>query len=144
KAATDAYELDQVPETQGALLSIETRTGHVKAWVGGTDFAQSQFDRAFQGHRQPGSAFKPVIYAAALDRGFTPTTIISDSPISFRDTAGNVWSPKNYDEEFHGSVTMREALAESRNVPTVKILERIGVKYVIKYARRLGISSPLG
>jgi penicillin-binding protein 1A len=142
--ASGPYELDQVPEVQGALISVETRTGHVKAWVGGSDFARSQFDRAYQGHRQPGSSFKPIIYAAALDRGFTPTTIVVDSPISFRDTAGNVWAPKNYDEEFHGPVTVREALAESRNVPTVKILERVGVKYVIKYARRLGISSPLG
>ncbi len=144
RPATLDFELDQVPEAQAALFSIEAGTGHVRAWVGGTDFSQSQFDRVAQGRRQPGSAFKPIIYAAALDRGFTPSTVIVDSPISFTDTAGNVWSPRNYDEKFKGPVTVRQCLAESRNVPTVKILEAIGVKYVMKYARRLGITSPLG
>ena len=140
---TLALELDQAPEAQGSLLSLEPRTGHVFAWVGGIDFSKSQFDRVTQSHRQPGSAFKPIIYAAALDKGFTPTTVIIDSPVSFTDTAGNVWSPRNYDEKFKGPITMREALAHSRNVPTVKILQRIGVGYVIKYAHRLGITSPL-
>ena len=144
KSVALAFELDQVPEAQGALFSIEAKTGHVRAWVGGASYSQSQFDRVTQSRRQPGSAFKPIIYAAAIDRGLTPSTIIVDSPVSFTDTAGNVWSPKNYDEKFKGPVTVRQALAESRNVPTVKILQRTGVGFVLKYARRLGISSPLG
>jgi penicillin-binding protein 1A len=137
------FELDQEPKVQAALLALEPGSGKVRAWVGGSDFGKSQFDRVIQSRRQPGSAFKPIVYTTALDRGFTPSTILIDSPVSFTDTAGNVWQPRNYDEEFKGPITVRDALAHSRNVPTVKVAARIGIGPVIHYARLLGITSPL-
>ncbi|MFQ5459004.1 MAG: penicillin-binding protein 1A, partial [Myxococcota bacterium] len=138
-----AFELTQEPLSQAALLSIDPRTAQVKAWVGGSNFRKTQFDRVFQSRRQPGSAFKPFVYATALDRGFTPSTIIIDSPVSFVDAVGTVWSPKNYDKKFKGPLTVRDALAHSRNVPAVKVAERTGIVNIIDYAHRLGISSPL-
>jgi penicillin-binding protein 1A len=136
--------LEQKPEVQGALLCLENATGYVKAMVGGYDFATSQFNRAVQARRQPGSAFKPIIYAAALDKGYTPATIIIDSPVIYNDEqADRVWKPKNYKETFYGPTLLRTALILSRNVVTIKIVTDIGVDYVIDYAHRLGISSPL-
>ena len=136
--------LDQEPEVQAALLCIEAGTGLVKVMVGGRDFTQSQFNRAIQSRRQPGSAFKPVIYAAALDKGYTPATVIIDSPIVFKDEEHDfTWKPKNYGQKFYGPTLLREALAKSRNVITIKILQDIGIDYVIDYAARLGIESPL-
>ena len=136
--------LEQEPITQAALLCIEAETGEVKAMVGGRDFKESQFNRAFQSRRQPGSAFKPIIYAAAIDKGYTPATVIVDSPIVFEDTDRDfTWKPKNYKERFHGPTLLREALAKSRNVVTIKILQDIGVDYLIDYARKLGITSTL-
>jgi penicillin-binding protein 1A len=136
--------LEQDPKVQAALLCIETESGHVKVMVGGRDFRESQFNRATQSRRQPGSAFKPIIYAAALDKGYTPATMIIDSPIVFRDTEDNFsWKPKNYKEKFFGPTLLREALAKSRNVVTIKILQDIGVNYAIDYARKLGIISDL-
>lgn len=129
---------------QAALLSIEARTGMVRAAVGGTDFSRSQFNRATQAKRQPGSAFKPIIYAAALDRGMTPATIIVDEPIRLPGAAaGEPWEPKNFTNKFHGPTTFRDALVHSRNVVTVKILQEIGVTNAIAMARNLGITSPL-
>ncbi len=137
-------DLDQVPEVQAALLCIEAGTGLVKVMVGGRDFMQSQFNRAIQSRRQPGSAFKPVIYAAALDKGYTPATVIIDSPIVFKDEEHDfTWKPKNYGKKFYGPTLLREALAKSRNVITIKILQDIGIDYVIDYAGKLGIESPL-
>ena len=139
-----ALSLEQTPEVQGALLCIETGTGYVKVMVGGREFRESQFNRAIQSRRQPGSAFKPIIYAAAIDKGYTPATIIIDSPIVFQDTERNfTWRPRNYEETFHGPTLLRNALAESMNVITIKILRDIGVDYTIKYARKLGITSHL-
>ncbi len=136
--------LDQVPDAQSALLCIEAETGLVKVMVGGRDFMQSQFNRAIQSRRQPGSAFKPIIYAAALDKGYTPATEIIDSPIVFTDeTSDFTWKPKNYGKKFYGPTLLREALAKSRNVVTIKILQDIGIDYCINYARRLGIESEL-
>jgi penicillin-binding protein 1A len=104
----------------------------------------SQFNRAIQARRQPGSAFKPIIYAAALDKGYTPATIIIDSPIVFEDTEQDfVWKPRNYEEKFHGPTLFRTALALSRNVVTIKIFKDIGIDYVIEYAQQLGIESTL-
>jgi penicillin-binding protein 1A len=137
------FELDQEPEVQAALLALEPGTAKVRAWVGGSNFRKSQFDRVIQSHRQPGSAFKPIVYTTALDRGFTPSTLLIDSPVSFTDAVGTVWSPKNYDDKFKGPLTVRDALAHSRNVPTVKVAARIGIGPVIQYAHRLGITSPL-
>jgi penicillin-binding protein 1A len=136
--------LEQAPAVEGALLSIEAGTGFIKAMIGGRDFRQSQFNRAVQARRQPGSAFKPIIYTAAIDKGFTPTTMVVDSPIVYRDAQMDfTWKPKNYAGSFQGKTLLRQALAKSMNVVTVKILSDIGVNYTIDYARKLGITSPL-
>ena len=136
--------LEQTPQVQSALLCLEAETGYVKAMVGGRDFKASQFNRAVQSRRQPGSAFKPIIYAAALDKGYTPATVIIDSPIVFQDEERDfTWKPKNYKERFYGPTLLREALAKSRNVVTIKILRDIGIDYAIEYARKLGIASEL-
>jgi penicillin-binding protein 1A len=143
--------LEQDPIVQGALLCLETETGLVKAMVGGRDFTENQFNRAVQARRQPGSAFKPIIYAAALDRKFkdpnkffTPASIIIDSAVVFEDKERDqTWKPRNFRETFYGPTLLREALAQSRNVVTIKILQDIGVDYTIDYARRLGITTDL-
>lgn len=136
--------LEQTPDAQSGLLCIEAETGHVKVMVGGRDFLESQFNRAVQSRRQPGSAFKPVIYAAALDKGYTPASVIIDSPIVFQNEEMDFkWKPRNYGKKFYGPTLLREALEESRNVVTIKILQDIGVPYCISYARRLGITSEL-
>jgi penicillin-binding protein 1A len=136
--------LEQEPRVQAALLCIEAGSGNVKAMVGGRDFRKSQFNRAMQSRRQPGSAFKPIVYAAALDKGYTPATVIIDSPIVFLDEEQDLkWKPKNYGEKFYGPTLLRQALAKSRNVITIKILQDIGIDYVIDYARKLGIESTL-
>jgi penicillin-binding protein 1A len=136
--------LDQIPDAQSALVCIEAETGLVKVMVGGRDFMESQFNRAIQSRRQPGSAFKPIIYAAALDKGFTPATEIIDAPIVFEDEVNDfTWKPKNYGKKFYGPTLLREALTKSRNVVTIKILQKIGIDYCISYARKLGIESEL-
>jgi penicillin-binding protein 1A len=136
--------LDQEPLIQGALLCLDPKTGYVRAMVGGRDFSESQFNRAIQSRRQPGSAFKPIIYAAALEKGYTPSTIIMDSPVEYENyDEGTYWAPKNYDKHFMGPITFRNALAHSRNVVTVKILEDIGLGYVLKFIKQLGIESPI-
>jgi len=136
--------LEQEPIVQGALLCLDPRTGFVRAMVGGRDFGESQFNRAISARRQPGSAFKPLIYAAALEKGYTPSTIIMDSPVEYSDPdGGTYWAPKNYDEDFMGPITFRNALAHSRNVVTVKILEDIGVGYALPFIKKLGIESSI-
>jgi penicillin-binding protein 1A len=136
--------LDQEPVAQGALLCIDPKTGYVKAMVGGRDFSESQFNRAIHSRRQPGSAFKPIIYAAALEKGYNPSTVLMDSPVEYEDQDGGAyWAPKNYDKNFMGPITFRNALAHSRNVVTVKILEDIGVDYALKFIKKLGIESPI-
>jgi penicillin-binding protein 1A len=128
---------------QAALVSIDPRSGGVKAMVGGYDFRKSQFNRAMQAKRNAGSAFKPIIYAAALDKGFTPATVIEDTPVEYPDGAGGVWKPQNYDHEFRGPVTMREALTYSINIVSVKIMEQIGAQYTAEFAKKLGFTSPI-
>jgi penicillin-binding protein 1A len=128
---------------EGAVVTIEPQTGYIKAMVGGYDFFRSEFNRAVQAHRQPGSAFKPFVYIAALEAGFTPATRIDDSPISFTIGPGNVWKPENYDRKFRGPTTLQEAVENSINVVTIKLQERVGVNRTVQVARRLGISSPL-
>lgn len=136
--------LEQEPNVQGALLCMDPKTGYVKAMVGGRDFSESQFNRAIYSKRQPGSAFKPFIYTAALEKGYTPSTILMDSPVEYGDPDGsNYWAPKNYDKNFRGPITFRNALAHSRNVVTVKILEDIGIGYALKFIKRIGIESPI-
>lgn len=137
------FALDQTPDVQAALVSIDPRTGGVKAMVGGYDFRKSQFNRAIQAKRNAGSAFKPIIYTAALDKGLTPATIIEDSEVEYPDGAGGIWKPKNYDHAFRGPVTMREALTHSVNIVSVKILEQIGASYAAEYAKKLGFTSPI-
>jgi penicillin-binding protein 1A len=138
------FTLEQEPLAQGALVCIDPQTRYIKAMVGGRDFSESQFNRATHSRRQPGSAFKPLIYAAALEKGYTPSTILMDSPVEYSDhDGGTYWAPKNYDKNFMGPITFRNALAHSRNVVTVKILEDIGVGYALKFIKRLGIESPV-
>jgi 1A family penicillin-binding protein len=129
---------------EGAIVTIEAQTGYVKAMVGGYDFLRSEFNRAVQAKRQPGSAFKPFIYIAALESGFTPATRIEDSPVSYdAGTNGKAWEPENYDRVFRGPTTLQQAIEESVNVVTVKLQERIGIGKTVQVARRLGITSPL-
>lgn len=144
-SATWRVSLEQEPVIQGGLFAIETHSGKVRAMVGGRDFSKSQFNRAIQAKRQPGSAFKPIIYATALDQGMTPGTVIIDSPYisTMNPEEDDIWKPKNYHEKFFGPTLFRTALIKSRNVITVKILKTIGVRNVIDYARRMGIESDL-
>lgn len=138
--------LAQEPEMEGALLALDPRTGQIKAMVGGYDFQRSKFNRAIQARRQPGSAFKPFVYAAAFDLGLTPSTIFEDSPVSFPATIDGEqkeWSPENYDQTFRGPVTLRQGLEQSINVVAVKLLETIGVGAATQMAHRLGIRSPI-
>jgi penicillin-binding protein 1A len=137
------FVLDQVPEVQGALVSIDPSSGGVKAMIGGYDFRKSQFNRAVQARRNAGSAFKPIIYAAALEKGLTAATVIEDAPVEYPAGLGKIWSPKNYDNQYRGPVTMREALTNSINVVSVKILEIIGVDYAVAFAQRLGFTSKI-
>jgi penicillin-binding protein 1A len=137
------FALDQEPEAQAALVALDPKSGAVRAVVGGYDFKKSQFNRALQAKRNPGSAFKPIIYAAALDKGMTPATVFDDSPIEYASGGDKAWKPKNYDNIYRGNVTMREALTNSINVVSVKILESIGVESAIEYARKLGVTSRL-
>lgn len=136
--------LEQKPQAQSALLCMEPESGNVKAMVGGMNFEESQFNRAVQSRRQPGSAFKPIIYAAALDKGYTAATVIADTSVVFEDSTNDfVWKPDNYDNTFHGFTLLRDGLIHSRNVITIKIMQDIGIDYVIDYARNLGIESSL-
>ena len=138
------FSLEQEPVAEAALLSIEAETGHVKTMIGGRDYRNSQFNRAYQSRRQPGSAFKPIIYAAALDKGYTAATVIMDSPVVYEDTERDfIWKPRNYKEKFFGPTLFRQALVKSKNVITIKILQDLGVDYVIDYSRRLGITSDI-
>ncbi|MCX5895223.1 MAG: PBP1A family penicillin-binding protein [Proteobacteria bacterium] len=130
-------------KAQAALVCMDPFSGNILAMVGGRDFSNTQFNRAVQAQRQPGSAFKPLIYAAALDKGYTPASIIVDSPVTFKISRNKVWEPKNYDETYLGPITLRKALTLSRNVATVKILQDIGISYAIAYAKNFGITSAL-
>jgi penicillin-binding protein 1A len=129
---------------QGSLISLEVTTGRVRAMIGGEDFSDSQFNRAVQARRQPGSAFKPIVYAAALAKGLTPATRINDSPLQLPGSApGQTWTPKNFDGKFHGPTTLRDGLIHSRNIVTIKLLQKTGIKPTITLARQLGIRTQL-
>ncbi|MFH1653341.1 MAG: PBP1A family penicillin-binding protein [Pseudomonadota bacterium] len=136
------YILSQWPKVQGALFAMEPSTGFVKAIVGGYDNT-SEFNRATQALRQPGSSFKPFVYAAALDKGYTYSTIINDSEIEYEESKGKMWTPKNYSNKFKGPTTFHNALVFSRNVPTVKITFDIGVNYLTAFARKFGFTSQI-
>lgn len=139
-----ALSLEQEPIVEGALVAIDPATGGVKALVGGYDFKRSEFNRVSAARRQPGSAFKPIIYATAIERGLTPATMVLDNPVVYEDTElDKVWKPENYEEKFYGPISLREALTHSRNLATVRLLEQVGVRNVIEFAQRVGIQSPL-
>ena len=138
------FVLEQTPLVEGSLLALDPRTGGVQAMSGGYDFNRSQFNRAVAARRQPGSAFKPLIYATALQQGLTPATLILDAPVVYLDEElDRVWKPENYEKRFYGTITLREALRHSRNAATVRLLEQIGVPEVVTVANNLGIQSPL-
>ncbi len=142
---TAKLTLEQEPEVEGALLALDVHTGAVRAMVGGYDFERSKFNRATQAMRQVGSAFKPIVYAAAIETaGYTPATIIVDAPISFPNPwSKTVWTPQNYDRRFLGPIPARRALEGSRNIPAIKTLQTVGVETGIRYARKLGLTGEL-
>jgi penicillin-binding protein 1A len=134
--------LEQDSGAQGALMAIDNGTGGIKAMVGGRDFSESKFDRATQALRQVGSSFKPYVYTTVIDRGGSPNDTILDEPVTF-ETASGPYSPHNYDEKFEGIITLRRALAQSRNIPALKLASKVGIKSVIEYAERFGITAKL-
>jgi penicillin-binding protein 1A len=134
--------LEEDSGAQGSLLAIDNATGGIKALVGGRDFNDSKFDRATQAMRQVGSSFKPYVYTTVIDQGASPDDTILDEPISF-DTPSGPYSPHNYDEKFEGIITLRRALAQSRNIPALKLANKVGIKTVIEYADRFGITAKL-
>lgn len=149
-------ELEQEPATEAALLSFDIKKQDILAMVGGFDYRRSKFNRAIQAARQTGSSFKPIVYAAALDGGFTPASVIMDAPIVFQDSklekmkhdteeddVPKVWKPANYGSKFGGDILFRNALIQSKNIPTVRILEQVGIERAAVYARRLGVFSPI-
>jgi penicillin-binding protein 1A len=137
--------LEQEPRLQGALVSLEPFTGYVAAMVGGYDFEASEFNRAFQACRQPGSAFKPIVYSAAMEKlGYTPATLLTDAPIVYRDEESGVsWKPENFGATFKGDVTLRDALVHSMNIPAVKTAAALGLDQLVEWARTLGITTPV-
>jgi penicillin-binding protein 1A len=136
--------LVQEPQVEGALVCLDPRTGEVLACGGGYGFDRSQFNRAVQAQRQPGSAIKPLIYSAALEKGYTPATLVYDSPIVYDSPdLEEKWKPKNYSKRFYGATPLREALVRSRNVVTIKVLRDIGVPHAVEHLQRLGIASPI-
>jgi penicillin-binding protein 1A len=139
---TARLTLEQDSGAQGALLAIDNATGQIKAMVGGRDFNESKFNRATQALRQVGSSFKPYVYTAVIDQGASPDDTVLDAPITF-ETGTTSYTPHNYDEKFEGTITLRRALAQSRNIPTLRLADRVGIKTVIDYARRFGITSNL-
>ncbi len=139
------YRLRQIPEISGGMVAMDPRTGRVLAMVGGFSFDQSQFNRATQALRQPGSSFKPIVYAAALDNGYTPSTIVMDAPIEIDTGAGGsgIWKPENYGGKFFGPSTLRFGLEQSRNVMTVRLAQDIGMPLIAEYAKRFGVYDEL-
>ena len=132
--------LEQDSGAQGALVALDNESGEIKAMVGGRDFNESKFNRAVQAQRQVGSSFKPYVYAAAVDQGATPDDTILDAPVTF-PAGTSTYTPHNYDEKFEGTITLRRALAQSRNIPALKLADRLGIKTVIDYARKFGVTS---
>jgi penicillin-binding protein 1A len=139
---TARVSLEQDSGAQGALVAIDNATGEIKAMVGGRDFNESKFNRATQALRQVGSSFKPYVYTAVIDQGGSPDDTVLDAPITF-ESGSTPYTPHNYDEKFEGTITLRRALAQSRNIPTLRLADRLGIKMVIDYARRFGITSNL-
>ncbi|MDH4085031.1 MAG: PBP1A family penicillin-binding protein [Nitrospira sp.] len=136
--------LEQTPIVEGGLIAIDPKVGAIRAMVGGYDFSRSEYNRAVQAHRQPGSAFKPLIYATAMSQGLSPATQILDAPVVYeQEEEDKIWKPENYGRRFHGMVSLRDALAQSHNLATVRLLDKVGVKNVIEFSRLVGVTSPL-
>jgi penicillin-binding protein 1A len=136
--------LEQTPVVEGGLIAMDPKTGAIRAMVGGYDFSRSEYNRAVQAHRQPGSAFKPLIYATAMSQGLSPATQILDAPVVYeQEEEDKIWKPENYGRKFHGMVSLRDALAQSHNLATVRLLDKVGVKNVIEFSRTVGVTSPL-
>ncbi|NMW25697.1 penicillin-binding protein 1A, partial [Rhodanobacter denitrificans] len=136
------WQLAQIPAAQAALTSIEPEDGSIQALVGGFNFVRSKFNRAVMAARQPGSSFKPYLYSAAFERGFTPASIINDAPLALPDPSrpNGIWTPSNDDDKFAGPMRLREALVQSKNLVSVRLLDAIGVRYMREYATRFGFS----
>ena len=143
KTPKNTWEATQLPEVEGAFVAIDPRSGAIKALVGGFDFDKNKFNHATQAWRQPGSSFKPFIYSAALEKGFTPATVINDAPLFFDAgfTGGKPWEPKNYDGKFDGPMTMRSALARSKNMVSIRILQAVGAHNGQDWATRFGFEA---
>lgn len=136
--------LEQTPIVEGGLIAIDPKGGAIRAMVGGVDFSRSEYNRAVQAHRQPGSAFKPLIYATAMSQGLSPATQILDAPVVYeQEEEDKIWKPENYGRKFHGMVSLRDALAHSHNLATVRLLDKVGIKNVIEFSRSVGLTSPL-
>ena len=138
------FTLEQTPIVEGGLIAIDPTAGAIRAMIGGYDFSRSEYNRAVQAHRQPGSAFKPLIYATAMNQGLSPATQILDAPLVYeQEEDDKIWKPENYGRRFHGMVSLRDALAHSHNLATVRLLDKVGVKNVIEFSRTVGLTSPL-
>ena len=137
------WHLVQMPEIEGALVAMDPHTGRVLSLVGGFSYGHSQFNRAIQAQRQPGSSFKPIVYAAALDNGYTPSSVILDAPVEYKMPNGTIWKPKNYQKKFFGPSTLRRGIEQSRNVMTVRLADDLGMTRVADLAQRLGIYEKL-
>ena len=143
KTPRNAWEITQLPEVEGALVALDPRSGAIRALVGGFDFDKNKFNHAAQAWRQPGSSFKPFIYSAALEKGFTPATVINDAPLFFDAgaTGGQPWEPKNYDGKYDGPMTMRTGLAKSKNMVSIRILQAVGPKTAQDWVTRFGFEA---
>ncbi|HTH07957.1 MAG TPA: penicillin-binding protein 1A [Acidovorax sp.] len=143
KTPKNMWEITQLPEVEGALVALDPRTGAIRALVGGFDFDKNKFNHAAQAWRQPGSSFKPFIYSAALEKGFTPATVINDAPLFFDAgvTGGQPWEPKNYDGKYDGPMSMRTGLAKSKNMISIRILQAVGAKNAQEWVSRFGFDA---
>jgi penicillin-binding protein 1A len=137
------YEITQVPEVEAALVALSSTDGAVRALVGGFDFSRNKFNRVTQAWRQPGSSFKPFIFSAALERGFMTSTLVNDAPVQIdpKRTGNQLWEPKNYDGKFEGPMTVREAMAKSKNMVSIRLLDAIGPQYAQDYLSRFGFDT---
>ena len=143
EAQKGRYLLRQIPEVEGALVALDPHTGRVLAMAGGFSFEKNQFNRAIQANRQPGSSFKPFVYLAALDSGYTPSSLILDAPLVMENPDGTKWKPKNYSQNFYGPTTMRVGIEKSRNLMTIRLAQAIGMKKILEYGHKFGISDKL-
>ncbi len=143
KTSKGTWEMTQLPEVEGAFIALDPRDGSIKALVGGFDFAKNKFNHVTQALRQPGSSFKPFIYSAALEKGFTPATVVNDAPLFFSAgvTGGQPWEPKNYDGTFEGPMTLRRGLAKSKNMISIRVLQSVGTEYAQQWVTKFGFEA---